>query len=74
MTDPDNTFLSDADLDSRWNRRPGYCAELRAQGRGPRFVKLSKRVTRYRLSDVVEYERRHTFASSAEAMAVGGIL
>ena len=72
MTDPDNTFQSDADLDRRWNRKPGYAAELRAQGRGPRFVRLSPRVVRYRLSDVLEYERRQTFASNAEAMVAEG--
>jgi hypothetical protein len=68
MTGHHDSFLSDADLDSRWQRKHGYAAELRAKGRGPRHVRLSPRVVRYRLSDVIEYERRLTFSSNAEAM------
>ena len=69
MSDPTNTFFSDADLESRWGRKRGYCAELRAQGRGPRFTRLSPRVVRYRLDHVREYEESNTFQSNAEAMA-----
>jgi hypothetical protein len=68
---PRNTFLTEPQLDVRWGRKRGYCAELRAQGRGPRFTRLSPRVVRYRLDHVQEYEERNTFASNAEAMAVG---
>jgi hypothetical protein len=69
MTDPKNTFLSDAQLESKWGRKPGYLAELRAQGRGPRFIRLSPRVVRYRGDHIEEYEEANTFTSNAEAMA-----
>lgn len=68
MSDPRNTFLSDPELEARWGRKPGYCAELRAQGRGPKFTRLSPRVVRYRLDHVLEYEERNVFASNAEAL------
>jgi hypothetical protein len=68
---PSNVFLNDGELEDRWRRKSGYVAELRAQGRGPAFVKLSPRVVRYRLSDVIAYEQRNTFASNAEAIAAG---
>jgi hypothetical protein len=68
MTDPHDPFLSDADLDQRWNRKRGYAGELRSKGKGPPHVRLSPRVVRYRLSDVVAYERRLTFESNAAAM------
>ena len=69
MTDPKNTFYSDAQLEARWGRKPGYLAELRAQGRGPRFTRLSPRVVRYSGDHVQEYEEANTFSSNAEAMA-----
>jgi hypothetical protein len=68
MSDPTDVFLTDADIEARWRRKPGYCAEQRAQGRGPKFVRLSPRVLVHRLSDVIEFEARNTFASPAEAM------
>lgn len=72
MDDPRNTFLTGPQLDDRWRRRPGYSVELRAQGKGPRFVRLSDRVLVYRLSDVIEYEERNTFASNAEELMADG--
>ena len=74
MSDPDsaNTFYSDSELESRWKRKSGYLAELRAQGRGPRFNRLSPRVVRYRGDHVREFEEANTFASNAEAMAAVG--
>jgi hypothetical protein len=68
-SDPDNTFLSDAQLEARWGRKPGYCAELRSRGAGPKFVRLSPRVIRYRLSAVQEHEQTNTFRSTAELLA-----
>ena len=69
MPDPSNTFLSDTEVEVRWGRKSGYMVEQRAQGRGPKFVRLSPRVVRYRLADLLEYEQRNTFTSNAEAMA-----
>ena len=66
---PTDTLWSDAQLEERWNRKRGYCAELRARGAGPRFIRLSPRVIRYKYSDIIEYEENHTYSSSAEALA-----
>lgn len=71
MSDPANTFLTEQELERRWGRKRGYCAEQRAQGRGPQFVRLSPRVVAYRVSDVVAFEQRHTYQSSAAAAAAG---
>jgi hypothetical protein len=68
MSDPHNTFLIDPEVEARWRRKDGYCSELRAQGRGPKFVRVSPRVVMYRLSDLLEYEASNTFSSNAEAM------
>jgi len=69
MSGPADEFLTDAELEARWKRKRGYVAELRAQGRGPKFVRLSPRVVVHRRSDVEEYEAGNTFSSNAEAMA-----
>jgi hypothetical protein len=67
-----DTLWTDAQVEQRWNRKPGYCSELRARGAGPRFVRLSARAIRYRFSDIVEFEQRNTFQSNAEVLAAGG--
>ena len=41
MDDPKNTFFTDSQLEARWHRKRGYLAELRAGGKGPRFIRLS---------------------------------
>lgn len=72
MSDPRNTFYSDAQLEARWGKGKGYMAELRAQGRGPKFIQLSPRVVRYRGDHVEEYEERNVFASRAELLVAAG--
>lgn len=47
---------------------PRNCERRRQEGTGPDFVKVGKRVL-YRLSDVEEWLRQNTFASTAEAAA-----
>ena len=69
MDDPKNTFFTNSQLEARWHRKRGYLAELRAGGKGPRFIRLSARVVVHRGDHVQEYEESHTFASNAEAMA-----
>jgi hypothetical protein len=54
--DPRETFLTDAQVEQRWNVASGYMSELRAQGTGPPHVRLSPRIIRYRL----ESGCRHT--------------
>jgi hypothetical protein len=66
--DPSNVFLSESQVEERWGASKGYCAELRAQGNGPKFVRLSPRMVRYRLAVIAEYERNRTFASNAEEL------
>jgi hypothetical protein len=50
-------FLSTNDLAKRWNLRPGTLGRWRQRGTGPAFLKFGKAV-RYRIEDVIEYERR----------------
>jgi hypothetical protein len=69
MTDLSNVLLAPADLAMRWGRTPEYLADLRAKGAGPRFVRLSERVIRYKLGDILAYEEANAFASTGEAMA-----
>lgn len=68
MSDPKNTFWTDSELEARWRRKPGYLSELRAQGRGPKFTRLSPRVVVYRGDHVEAYEEANTFGSNAEAI------
>jgi hypothetical protein len=68
MSDPRNTFYCDAELEAKWKRKRGYMAELRAQGRGPKFTQLSPRVVRYRGDHVEEYEEANVFTSRAESL------
>jgi hypothetical protein len=69
MTDPSNALLSPAELATRWGRTSEYLADLRAKGAGPRFIRLSERVIRYKLGAIVAYEEANAFVSNAEAMA-----
>ncbi len=70
-SDPRNTFLTEPQLDVRWGRKPGYAAELRARGKGPKFTRISARVVTYRLDHVQRHEENHTYSSNAEALAAG---
>jgi hypothetical protein len=72
MTDTSNVLLSPAELAMRWGRTSEYLADLRAKGTGPRFIRLSERVIRYKLGEIVAYEEANAFASNAEAMAADG--
>ncbi len=45
----------------------GALATMRFEGRGPRFLKISARVVRYRESDVNEWLDARTFQSTAQA-------
>jgi hypothetical protein len=51
-------LLTPSDLVARWDNAvtTGTLANWRSKGRGPRFIKLGKAV-RYRLPDILEYER-----------------
>jgi hypothetical protein len=66
--DPTNVFLTESQLDERHHAKKGHSAEQRNQGKGPKFLRLSPRMIRYRLSDVLEFEAAHTFKSTAEEL------
>lgn len=56
-------FLTTAQLAERWDIHPGTLENWRGQGKGPPYVKLTKKrrsPVLYRLSDIIEYERRMT--------------
>jgi hypothetical protein len=65
----DDPLLTTHDVAKRWGRTEEFVISLRKAGVGPRFLKLSERTTRYRLSDLIAYEDSLRFASQAEAMA-----
>ena len=48
-------FLTERELADRWRCAPGWLANMRSQGIGPRYLKLA-RLVRYRLDDVTAYE------------------
>jgi hypothetical protein len=66
--DPRETFLTDAQVEQRWNVASGYMSELRAQGTGPPHVRLSPRIIRYRLGAILAYEQAQSFDSNAAAL------
>lgn len=48
-------FLTERELAERWRCAPGWLANMRSQGVGPRYHKLN-RLVRYLLDDVTAYE------------------
>ena len=49
-------YLSDKALASRWDVHRGTTWEWANQGRIPKPIKLGPRFTRWRLSDILEWE------------------
>lgn len=47
-------------LDRRGNVSSETLAQWRSQGRGPRYIKLEKRLVRYRRSDLENYLTTHS--------------
>jgi hypothetical protein len=62
-------LLSDPDVEKRWGKKPGFMSDLRARGQGPRFLRLSPRTVRYRVSDIIAYENGQEFQNTAASMA-----
>lgn len=55
-----STFLTTQELAKRWQMNPVSIERLRKQGKGPRFVKITRGprgAVRYRLTDIIAYER-----------------
>ena len=57
--------LSENELAERWGVSPKTLQRWRNEGRGPRYLKLSKRVT-YPLVEVTSFERNALYASTSE--------
>lgn len=60
--------LSETELAQRWGVSPKTLQRWRSEGRGPRYLKLSKRVT-YPLDAITEYEHRALHVSTSERVA-----
>ncbi|MFZ2738057.1 MAG: helix-turn-helix domain-containing protein [Burkholderiaceae bacterium] len=57
--------LSEIELAQRWGVSPKTLQRWRSEGRGPHYLKLSKRVT-YPLETVTEYEHSALHVSTSE--------
>lgn len=65
-------FLSEVELANRWGMSPKTLTRWRGMGKGPFFVKFSKKVA-YPLdgeNGVLDYEKRHVYASTSERVPV----
>lgn len=61
----DRRVLNENELAQRWGVSPKTLQRWRSEGRGPRFLKLSKRVG-YPLDAVFEFERSSLHDSTSE--------
>ena len=64
----DRRVLNENELAQRWGLSPKTLQRWRSEGRGPRYLKLSKRVS-YPLESVIEFERRALHDSTSERAA-----
>jgi len=62
--------LSETELAHRWGVSPKTLQRWRTEGRGPKYLKLSKRVT-YPLEAITEYERCALHVSTSERVVNG---
>ena len=60
--------LSETELANRWGVSPKTLQRWRTEGRGPKYLKLSKRVT-YPLDAIAEYEHCALHVSTSERVA-----
>lgn len=60
--------LSEVELAQRWGVSSKTLQRWRSEGRGPHYLKLSKRVT-YPLELITDYERNALHASTSERTA-----
>ncbi len=59
-------MMNENELATRWNISPKTLQRWRSEGRGPRFIKLSKRVV-YPIDEVLDYESQALRASTWES-------
>lgn len=61
----DRRVLNENELAQRWGLSPKTLQRWRSEGRGPRYLKLSKRVS-YPLDAVIEFEHAALHDSTSE--------
>ena len=59
-------MINEADLAERWNLSPKTLQPWRSEGRGPRFMKMFKRVV-YPMDEVLDFESQALRASTWES-------
>ena len=64
----DRRVLNENELAQRWGLSPKTLQRWRSEGRGPKYLKLSKRVS-YPLESVIEFERGALHDSTSERAA-----
>lgn len=72
MAPPERRVLSETELAHRWGVSPKTLQRWRTEGRGPKYLKLSKRVT-YPLEAIGEYEYGALHSSTSERVASQGV-
>lgn len=65
----DRRVLNENELAQRWGISPKTLQRWRSEGRGPRYLKLSKRVS-YPIESILEFERAALHESTSERAAV----
>ena len=60
--------FNEVQLSSRWNLSPKTLQRWRSEGRGPKYLKLSKRVS-YPLETVIDFETNALHDSTSERTA-----
>ena len=69
MSPGDRRVLNENELAQRWGVSPKTLQRWRSEGRGPRYLKLSKRVG-YPVDAILEFEREALHDSTSERAAV----
>lgn len=64
----DRRVLNENELAQRWGISPKSLQRWRSEGRGPRYLKLSKRVS-YPLEAVIDFEHNALCESTSERVA-----
>lgn len=65
LSPTDRRVLNEHELGQRWGVSPKTLQRWRSEGRGPRYLKLSKRVS-YPLDAILDFEQSALHASTSE--------
>lgn len=63
--------LNENELAKRWGLSPKTLQRWRSEGRGPRYLKLSKRVG-YLISEILEFESQAMYSATWESESEAG--